>query len=239
MPCISLARAVAAVVLRPQGRPDEGLQVDLPLLLGARGHHRRLPGHVEPGADEQGRRRPLPERPRRRCAWGDKKLGFPPRAQEGRLQAHRPGPLPESERRLLEPDLGVQEGERADRHRRPAAARLRHLLEAGAPAGLPPKVASVGKALLFPSAVEALGKDGAGMSTELWWSPFHPYRSSLTRQSRARSRHVVREGDEEAVDAAGRLRPRALRGRGRTCSRGTKDIDDKDVDHRPRSRRRT
>ncbi len=46
-----------------------------------------------------------------------------------------------------------------------------------------PRIASVGKALLFPTAVEALGDDGAGMSTELWWSPFHPYRSSLTSQS--------------------------------------------------------
>ena len=49
--------------------------------------------------------------------------------------------------------------------------------------GYHPKVASVGKALLFPSAVEALGSHGVGLSTELWWSPFHPYKSSLTGQS--------------------------------------------------------
>jgi branched-chain amino acid transport system substrate-binding protein len=46
-----------------------------------------------------------------------------------------------------------------------------------------PMVASVGKALLFPSAVEALGDQGAGLSTEVWWSPSHPFTSSLTDQS--------------------------------------------------------
>jgi branched-chain amino acid transport system substrate-binding protein len=41
-------------------------------------------------------------------------------------------------------------------------------------------VASIGKALLFPRSVEALGELGDGMSTEVWWSPQHPFKSSLT-----------------------------------------------------------
>jgi branched-chain amino acid transport system substrate-binding protein len=45
--------------------------------------------------------------------------------------------------------------------------------------GYRPKIASVGKALLFPSFLEAMGT-AAGVSTEVWWSPSHPYRSSLT-----------------------------------------------------------
>jgi branched-chain amino acid transport system substrate-binding protein len=49
--------------------------------------------------------------------------------------------------------------------------------------GFNPKIASVGKALLFPSSVEALGDIGEGMSTEVWWTPTHPYSSSLTDQS--------------------------------------------------------
>jgi branched-chain amino acid transport system substrate-binding protein len=49
--------------------------------------------------------------------------------------------------------------------------------------GFNPKIASVGKALLFPAAVNALGSHGNGMSTELWWSPGHPYTSSLTGQT--------------------------------------------------------
>ncbi len=46
--------------------------------------------------------------------------------------------------------------------------------------GFKPKIASVGKALLFPPAVEAIGEIAAGLSTEVWWSPSHPFKSSLT-----------------------------------------------------------
>jgi branched-chain amino acid transport system substrate-binding protein len=49
--------------------------------------------------------------------------------------------------------------------------------------GFRPLGASIGKALLFPSAVEALGDLGAGLSTEVWWSPAHPFTSSITDQS--------------------------------------------------------
>ena len=50
--------------------------------------------------------------------------------------------------------------------------------------GYVPKVATIGKALLFPSALEALGPDiGHGLTCEVWWSKHHPYKSSLTGES--------------------------------------------------------
>jgi branched-chain amino acid transport system substrate-binding protein len=49
--------------------------------------------------------------------------------------------------------------------------------------GFRPKIASVGKALLFPAAVEAIGDIAEGLSTEVWWSPSHPFSSSLTGTS--------------------------------------------------------
>lgn len=49
--------------------------------------------------------------------------------------------------------------------------------------GLKPKVASIGKALLFPQTVESLGDAGHNLSTEVWWTPTHPFKSSLTGQS--------------------------------------------------------
>lgn len=49
--------------------------------------------------------------------------------------------------------------------------------------GFKPKVITLGKALLFPSAIEALGDLGYGLTTEVWWSPSHPFTSSLTQQS--------------------------------------------------------
>lgn len=49
--------------------------------------------------------------------------------------------------------------------------------------GFKPKVITLGKALLFPGAIEALGDLGYGLTTEVWWSPSHPFASSLTKQS--------------------------------------------------------
>jgi len=50
--------------------------------------------------------------------------------------------------------------------------------------GYKPKIASIGKAILFPAAVEAIGGNLAeGLSSEVWWSPAHPFKSSLTGES--------------------------------------------------------
>jgi branched-chain amino acid transport system substrate-binding protein len=49
--------------------------------------------------------------------------------------------------------------------------------------GYSPKIATIGKALLFPSSIEALGGIGQNLGTEVWWSPNHPFTSSLTKQS--------------------------------------------------------
>jgi branched-chain amino acid transport system substrate-binding protein len=49
--------------------------------------------------------------------------------------------------------------------------------------GFKPKICTIGKALLFPSAIDALGARGDGLSTEIWWSPNHPFKSGLTGQS--------------------------------------------------------
>lgn len=49
--------------------------------------------------------------------------------------------------------------------------------------GFKPKVVTLGKALLFPAAVEALGDLGDGVSSEVWWSPSHPFKSSLNGMS--------------------------------------------------------
>src|SRR5215470_810784 len=51
--------------------------------------------------------------------------------------------------------------------------------------GLRPKIATVGKALLFPASVEALGTAGDKLSTEIWWSPHHPFKSSLSGETAA------------------------------------------------------
>jgi branched-chain amino acid transport system substrate-binding protein len=49
--------------------------------------------------------------------------------------------------------------------------------------GFNPKIVTIGKALLFPSVVESLGARGDGLTTEIWWTPHHPFKSGLTGQS--------------------------------------------------------
>jgi branched-chain amino acid transport system substrate-binding protein len=45
--------------------------------------------------------------------------------------------------------------------------------------GFQPKIASISKALLFPSAAQALGKLVTNVMSPLWWTPQFPYKSSL------------------------------------------------------------
>ncbi|MBN1628205.1 MAG: ABC transporter substrate-binding protein [Thermoleophilia bacterium] len=49
--------------------------------------------------------------------------------------------------------------------------------------GWKPKVASFGKALLFPESVESVGEVGNGLTTEVWWMPTHPFKSPLTGET--------------------------------------------------------
>jgi branched-chain amino acid transport system substrate-binding protein len=51
--------------------------------------------------------------------------------------------------------------------------------------GFQPKIASISKALLFPSAAQALGPLVDNVMSPLWWSPAFPYHSSLDGTSAA------------------------------------------------------
>jgi branched-chain amino acid transport system substrate-binding protein len=47
-----------------------------------------------------------------------------------------------------------------------------------------PKMITIGKAALFPSVIEGISDDlGEGLTTEIWWTPSHPFTSSLTGQT--------------------------------------------------------
>lgn len=49
--------------------------------------------------------------------------------------------------------------------------------------GFKPKIVTIGKALLFPSVIDSLGERGNGLTSEIWWTPNHPFKSNLTGQS--------------------------------------------------------
>ena len=78
--------------------------------------------------------------------------------------------------------------------------------------GFKPKIVTIGKALLFPSVINALGARGNGLTSEIWWSPNHPFKSGLTGQSCEAARRRLCRLDQAAVDAADRLPARAVRG---------------------------
>jgi branched-chain amino acid transport system substrate-binding protein len=57
-----------------------------------------------------------------------------------------------------------------------------------------PEVCTVAAAFLFPSAVNALGDRGDGMSSEVWWTPAYPFKSSLTGET---GRQLADEWEKE------------------------------------------
>lgn len=52
-----------------------------------------------------------------------------------------------------------------------------------AQAGFQPKICTIAAGLLFPSSVNNLGARGDGMSTEVWWIPAFPFKSTITGQT--------------------------------------------------------
>jgi branched-chain amino acid transport system substrate-binding protein len=116
-------------------------------------------------------------------AWGDRKLGFPKPLADMGFTLTDPGRF----------QNGTQDFSAQIAAFRTANVEIvtgvvippdaKTFLTQARQQGFRPKVVTLGKALLFPGAIEALGDLGDGLSTEVWWSPSHPFTSSLTRQS--------------------------------------------------------
>ena len=116
-------------------------------------------------------------------AWGDPKIGFP-------------GPLEKAGYKLVDPGryqpLNNDFSSQISAFKKAGVEIVTGVMippdfatfwSQAAQQGFKPKVVTVGKALLFPSSIEALGDRGDGLTTEIWWSPNHPFKSSLTGQT--------------------------------------------------------
>jgi len=119
-------------------------------------------------------------------AWSSPELGFPPALEAGGYTLVDPGRYENLKDDfsaeislfkeqgveivtgvLIPPDLGT-------------------FLTQASQQGFNPKFFTVGKAALFPTTVETLPDGlGEGLTTEVWWTPAHPFTSSLTGQSAA------------------------------------------------------
>jgi branched-chain amino acid transport system substrate-binding protein len=114
-------------------------------------------------------------------AWSDAQLGFPPALSAGgfnlidpgryqnltddfsaQINAFRQGNVEIVTGVMIPPDLVT-------------------FMSQASQQGFQPTMVTVAKAALFPSAVEAIGGNLAdGLTTEIWWTPSHPFSSSLT-----------------------------------------------------------
>ncbi len=116
-------------------------------------------------------------------AWGDPKLGLPPAFDKAGYKIVDPGRYQVMSNdftaqiaaykkagceivvgNMIPPDFATFWGQCAQQ-------------------GFKPKIVTIGKALLFPSVIDSLGARGAGLSSEVWWTPSHPYKSGLSGQS--------------------------------------------------------
>jgi branched-chain amino acid transport system substrate-binding protein len=116
-------------------------------------------------------------------AWGDKALGFPKPLTEMGFSLTDPGRY-QNGTQDFSAQIAAFKKEGVDIITGvmiPPDAKT--FLTQAKQQGLNPKAITLGKALLFPVGIEALGDLGAGLSTEVWWSPSHPFTSSLTKQS--------------------------------------------------------
>jgi branched-chain amino acid transport system substrate-binding protein len=114
-------------------------------------------------------------------AWGDPKTGFPPALAKAGYKVVDPGRYQNQTDDFSSQISRFKDAKAEIVTGVPIPPDFTTFWKQAAQQGFKPKAASIGKALLFPSAVEALGALGENVSTEVWWSPSHPFKSSLTQ----------------------------------------------------------
>jgi branched-chain amino acid transport system substrate-binding protein len=116
-------------------------------------------------------------------AWGDKERGLPPALAKAGYKLHDPGRY-----QLMNNDFTSQISAFKAAGAEIVTGNMippdfATFWSQAAQQGFRPKICTIGKALLFPSVINSLGARGNGLTTEIWWTPSHPYKSGLTGQS--------------------------------------------------------
>lgn len=116
-------------------------------------------------------------------AWGDPKIGFPGPLKEQGFQLIDPGRFQDGTQDFSAQISAFKSGRTDIITGVVIPPDAKTFLTQAHQQGLRPKVITLGKALLFPSTIDALEDLGDGLSTEYWWGPPYPFSSSLTGQS--------------------------------------------------------
>lgn len=116
-------------------------------------------------------------------AWGDKELGFPKPLSQMGFTLIDPGRFQNGTQDFSAQIAAFKGGNVEIVTGVVIPPDAKTFLTQARQQGFRPKIITLGKALLFPGAIDALGDLGDGLSTEVWWSPSHPFTSSLTKQS--------------------------------------------------------
>lgn len=116
-------------------------------------------------------------------AWGDKKNGFGPVVGKDGYSIVDPGFYPNGTQDFTAQISKFKSGAAEVLLGVPIPPDFTNFWKQAKQQGYQPKIATIGKALLFPSSIEALGDIGNNLGTEVWWTPSHPFKSSLTGQS--------------------------------------------------------
>ena len=116
-------------------------------------------------------------------AWGDPKLGLPPALAQAGYKLHDPGRY-----QLMNNDFTSQISAFKAAGAEIVTGNMippdfATFWSQAAQQGFKPKIVTIGKALLFPSVIKSLGPRGNGLTSEIWWTPNHPFKSGLTGQS--------------------------------------------------------
>jgi branched-chain amino acid transport system substrate-binding protein len=118
--------------------------------------------------------------------WSDPNVGFPPVLTEGGYTIVDPGRY-----QNLKDDFSAELGQFKTNNAEIVTGvvippDLGTIVTQMSQQDFRPKMVTVGKAALFPSTIESISNElGDGLTTEIWWTPNHPFTSSLTGQSAA------------------------------------------------------
>jgi branched-chain amino acid transport system substrate-binding protein len=116
-------------------------------------------------------------------AWGDPKIGFPPALQQAGFRLVDPGRYQPVSSDFTSQISAFKSAGAEIVTGNMIPPDFSTFWSQAAQQGFKPKVVTIGKALLFPSVISSLGARGNGLSTEIWWTPSHPFKSGLTGQS--------------------------------------------------------